>query len=372
MSFDSRSRLGFFSVLGALLILLGQIGSARASTASVSGGVLTFTAANGKTNTLTISMTDTSYVLRDPGDPITVGAGCFYLRTTVFCNKPGITRIRVVLADGDDSVSVVASVPTTLEGGSGNDSIRGGSADSILLGGDGNDVLYGNNGNDTLDGGDGIDIFYDRQGTNTILGGPGADSFTVDAATNNSTYDGGPGTDYIQFNHGYFGITVDLNRTDPQDIGGFGICTIRGMENVGGTRHNDLIIGNASANVIDGSDGTDTIYGGAGDDELMGMWGDDNLYGEAGSDVIDGAWGNDNLHGGDGSDRIYGAWGNDWIDGGNGVDTLDGGNDNDFIFSGLTDNAGGPMIICALGDSDVAYPDPGQATFECEIVVQGY
>ena len=56
---------------------------------------------------------------------------------------------------------------------------------------------------------------------------------------------------------------------------------------------NDTIIGNASANNLDGSSGNDELRGMGGDDVLSGSAGDDVLYGGAGYDVFDGGAGTD-------------------------------------------------------------------------------
>ena len=66
-----------------------------------------------------------------------------------------IARIAVDARAGDDLVRIdeangvfTDSIPTTIDGGDGNDNLAGGSGAETLLGGDGNDSIDGNGGND--------------------------------------------------------------------------------------------------------------------------------------------------------------------------------------------------------------------------------
>ena len=74
------------------------------------------------------------------------------------CGLNAGTRLRVTLNDGDDFASVGAGiVPTTLDGGTGNDNLSSDSGSDTLIGGAEDDVLSddGNAGNDVFDGGAG-------------------------------------------------------------------------------------------------------------------------------------------------------------------------------------------------------------------------
>ncbi|MCF8531929.1 MAG: hypothetical protein K9G48_02905 [Reyranella sp.] len=65
------------------------------------------------------------------------------------------------------------------------------------------------------------------------------------------------------------------------------------IENAIGGTGNDLIVGNAIANVLSGGSGNDTLYGGFGDDTLIGGSGNDSLDGGQGADAMIGGSGND-------------------------------------------------------------------------------
>lgn len=81
--------------------------------------------------------------------------------TQKFTPIANIVGIVVMGNDGDDKITLAASVPVTingiLNGGSGDDSLTGAGANDILLGGEGNDTLLGVGGKDVLIGGDGHD-----------------------------------------------------------------------------------------------------------------------------------------------------------------------------------------------------------------------
>ncbi len=98
-----------------------------------------------------------------------------------------------------------------------------------------------------------------------------------------------------------------FNRTDindPQFRNGLGL-------------ENEIILGQAE---------TDRLQGGELNDILYGNDGDDSLYGDAGDDILFGGAGDDYLHGDNGSIRF----GDDILDGGAGNDRLDGGYGNDI------------------------------------------
>ena len=84
----------------------------------------------------------------------------------------------------------------------------------------------------------------------------------------------------------------DLYGNDALNINGIAIATIG----------DDIIQGDALANLIDGVSGNDTLYGGAGNDTLLGSLGDDSLVGGSGDDILIGGPGSDTMTGGNGKD----------------------------------------------------------------------
>ena len=62
-----------------------------------------------------------------------------------------------------------------MNGGAGNDVLRGTNEADTLNGGDNNDVLVGREGDDVLDGGNDQNIYLPGAGADTVEGGPGLD-----------------------------------------------------------------------------------------------------------------------------------------------------------------------------------------------------
>ncbi|MDP1708665.1 MAG: VCBS domain-containing protein [Gammaproteobacteria bacterium] len=104
------------------------------------------------------------------------------------------------------------------------------------------------------------------------------------------------------------------------------------------TGGDDIKVGGAGNDTINGGNGNDALYGAGGNDTLNGNNDHDTLYGQAGDDVISGGGGNDTIYGGSGNDIINGGDGNDIIYGGYGADTLTGGaGDDTFVFLSALD-----------------------------------
>ncbi len=122
-----------------------------------------------------------------------------------------------------------------VEGGFGDDVIRGDAGANRLLGGDGDDRLAGRNGDDFLDGGNGSDT--------------AGYALTAQA------------------------VIVDL--VGGTATGGAGNDTLVSIENVEGGLGDDIIRGDAGANRLLGGDGNDRLAGREGDDFLDGGNGSD-------------------------------------------------------------------------------------------------
>ncbi len=175
--------------------------------------------------------------------------------------------------DGDDTFRNLTSIFADIHGEGGRDS---------LYGGPGSDFLEGGPGDDQLDGGKGNDV-YKFVGSSL-----GADTIT-DAA----------GVDTIDLSDRGGGNTLDLSRTGLQVVrsGNLSLNLKSGsaIENVGGSKYDDIIFGNSLANTLLGNGGNDRLYGRGGADTLEGGSADDALFGGAGSDMLRGGSGEDRL-----------------------------------------------------------------------------
>ena len=199
------------------------------------------------------------------------------------------------IGSGNAATTLDASLfngSVTLEGGSGNDVLIGGSRNNVLNGRAGNDVLTGGDTADTLSGGAGNDILVGNGGSDLLNGQAG-----------NDTLRGGNG--------------------------------------------DDRMFGDEGRDILYGGNGNDLMNGGEGSDVLTGEAGDDSINGGNGSDAISGGDGNDRLNGGLGNDTILGGSGDDVLRSEGGTDYLSGGAGNDrFVGSGT-------HIILGGGDDTV-------------------
>lgn len=338
---------------------------------------------------------------------------------------------------GNDSLDGGAGYDT-LNGGAGNDTLNGGLYNDTVLGGAGNDrfIINNDNSDDRMDGGEGIDTvdysiisnsikvdlrIYAKQTVvattgredtireiENVVGGIVADRIAGSAGANlldgntgddilsgytgndtligglgNDSLNGGDGFDYASYASASAGVTIDLRKgmlTDAGTIAAVGADVLINIEGlIGSKNHVDTLIGNASANALDGSNdkladslygqgGNDTYYVGKGDKvyetttsssgiDAGGIdtvvWNDtigtytlgrfieklhlgggaaingtgntlaNTLLGNRGANILKGNGGNDNLNGGAGNDTLIGGTGKDILTGGVGSDIFD-------------------------------------------------
>ncbi|WP_424928560.1 calcium-binding protein [Amaricoccus tamworthensis] len=208
-----------------------------------------------------------------------------------------------ILRGGDDN--------DTLDGGKGSDKLYGGSGNDILKGGGGTDSLYGGYGLDIADySTDRIDIVVDLEtGTtefptknwkweklSSIEGAfTGSGDDTLQGNEKDNFFDAGLGTDVIRGGSGNDTVSFD-SHTDDVEINirnGFADVSATGdenkvysIENAIGGGGDDKIVGDRSANRLDGNDGDDLVKGLAGEDILVLSRGDDTIRGGADRDVL--------------------------------------------------------------------------------------
>ena len=343
-----------------------------------------------------------------------------------------------------------------LEGGNGNDFLKGQGGDDTLDGGFGVDWLNGGSGADVLDGGAGQDwadyitsssavtvnletnmgTGGDAEGDTYILverlyGSTHDDSLTGNGGVNylrgwlgDDQLFGGAGNDYLQGGAGadfldgglgandwaYYvsslvGLTIDLGNPSNNTGEAIGDTYIN-IENIVGTRLDDLIYGDNANNILRGLEGNDRLFGGDGDDFLRGDqdadlldggngrdWayyatsnaavtidlgagiasggdaeGDsfisiERVFGSVFADNITGDMGANYLRGFSGNDTLFGGAGIDFLQGDAGADAMDGGSGTDWAYyaSSLTE------LIINLGD---ASQNTGEAAGDSYISIE--
>ena len=245
---------------------------------------------------------------------------------------------------GDDSLKG-GNFKDTLYGGVGNDSLLGMGDNDKLFGEDGNDTLLGGSGNDTLDGGLGTgDLIVDLGDvnftlTNSLLTGNGSD---VLVGIETAQLTGGISNNRLDASAFTGNVTLIGDAGNDTLIGGSGNDSLRGdvgNDSLKGRDGDDSLVG-GNDTLASGTD-NDTLNGGNGNDTLIGGIGNDALSGYTGNDVLNGGAGTDTLYGGDGNDTLLGGAGNDTLLGGNGDDTLNGQGGTDK----LSGDAGNNVFI---------------------------
>ena len=223
------------------------------------------------------------------------------------------------------------------------------SQERIFNGTDSNDNLTGSYTSDILWGNGGNDILAAMGGNDLAFGGLGNDLFIGGEGEGDDTYVGGEGVDSVKYTSALTGITVDLAEgtaysTDGNNAAAIGTDVLIDIENVIAGNFNDILIGNVSANSLEGGAGDDWLQGGEGADMLEGGLGSDTgdysdktvalmvtLNGAVDASVMVGGVAEDtirnieNLIGGSGNDTFIGDSADNLFRGGSGNDTLDGG-----------------------------------------------
>jgi Ca2+-binding RTX toxin-like protein len=234
----------------------------------------------------------------------------------------------------------------------------GNTRDNLMLGNAGKNILTGAAGDDSLSGDDGADVLWGGSGGDTLDGGEGLDTASYGLS---SAYV------YVELVSGL------IFNGDAQGD------TLTGIENLSGSAHNDVLVGDAGVNRLLGNNGNDSLVGLEGGDLIAGGKGIDTaayassfeavtidlaanlvsggdangdilssienligsdffdvLTGNAETNVLSGLDGRDLISGGAGDDELSGGGEIDELQGGGGADVLDGGDGDDtasYVFA---------------------------------------
>jgi Ca2+-binding RTX toxin-like protein len=277
---------------------------------------------DANSNNVTISRNAAGALLVN-GGAVVIRGGTATVANTNLIQVFGQTGADILTLDE----SLGALPPAHLFGGTGNDTLIGGSGGDHLFGQNDNDTLLGKGGNDFLFGGAGHDTLTGGDADDQVYGESGNDRFIWNPGDDTDLYEGGAGNDTTEVNGGngaeVFTLTANgartrFDRIDPApfslDMGTMEQIVV----NMNGGDDRFSATGNLAALI-----GV-TVNGGAGNDTILGSNGADQLNGGEDQDFLDGQQGNDVAFLGAGNDVFQ--WdpgdGSDLVEGGEGVDTL--------------------------------------------------
>lgn len=222
----------------------------------------------------------------------------------------------------------------------------------------------GTDKNDTLHGTDRAEVIYGLKGNDVIEGRGGADHI-----------DGGEGIDVASYITSTNGVHIELTATVQKGGAAEGDVLIN-VENIQGSNYNDVLKGDAGANVLNGMGGDDLFLFSGGSDKMDGGEGVDTVdfsganngivanlatgtastkgskVALAGIENIIGTDKADTLTGDTSANVLIGGAGNDILDGGVGADTMRGGIGNDVY---TVDDIGDIVIEEIGGGADAVY-----------------
>jgi Ca2+-binding RTX toxin-like protein len=207
-----------------------------------------------------------------------------------------VSKLRINALGGEDLVQVLVKLPSTIDGGDGNDYLRSGNGNDTVFGGAGDDAIYAGDGNDILAGQDGNDYIAGEGGNDRIDGGLGDDKMN-----------GGSGTDLIDYSSRFGNVYVNLDAQgdwtqDPSALTAgeiFEADTLISFEQANGGAGNDTLIGSSQFGC--------RLIGNAGSDYIISHHGGSYLAGQQGDDVLvsSNSYAGDELHGGTGNDTAF-------------------------------------------------------------------
>ena len=164
-------------------------------------------------------------------------------------------------------------IPTTIDGGDGNDTIAGGTGNETLLGGDGNDTIDGNGGNDVafLGAGDDTFVWDPGDGSDTVEGQDGVDTMLFNGANANERVALSANGNRLLFLRSPANIAMDtigVETVDFNALGGADVVTVGDLTGTDVKAVNVDLAGTLGGTTADGATDRISVDGTAGADRI--------------------------------------------------------------------------------------------------------
>jgi Ca2+-binding RTX toxin-like protein len=196
-----------------------------------------------------------------------------------------VRAIDVKMGDGDDSARIddtngafTDSIPTTIAGGDGDDSLEGGQTqvaaeNETFKGGDGNDSVDGGKGNDTAYLGDGNDSFrWDNgEGSDVIEGQDGSDTMVFNGAAGGENVTMTANAGRLTFFRVQGNVTMDTDGVeivDDNPLNGQDSVTVNDLTGTDVTQTNIDLAATLGGTAPDGIAENVVVNGTNGDDDV--------------------------------------------------------------------------------------------------------
>jgi hypothetical protein len=213
-----------------------------------------------------------------PGDPSRIKVDVDGSTAFTFAHSD-VTAIAVEMTGGDDSVRIddsfgpfTDSIPTTVDGGAGDDTLIGGHGAEMFVGGAGEDTVDGNQGNDTAFLGQGDDIFVwdPGDGSDSIEGEVGSDTMLFNGANVGEVMTATANGQRLRFTRNVGNVTMDTDGVETVDVNALGGNDNVIVDDLTGTDVTQTNVDLAGAGTTAGDGANDTVFvnGTDGDDTV--------------------------------------------------------------------------------------------------------
>jgi Ca2+-binding RTX toxin-like protein len=371
MDLHGVERVDFNALGGVDTIVVGDLSGTDVTQVNIGlAATLAGTTADGAVDSVTVNGTQGADSIAVSSNGGTVVVSGLAAQVNLFA-ADATDKLTINGQAGDDIIdaSALAAGKTalTLNGGLGNDIIKGSGGADLLNGGDGNDFAQ-------MGAGDDVFVWNPGDDNDTVDGQDGSDTMLFNGANIAEKIDISANGDHARFFRDVANVTMDLHSVETIDFNAFGGAdniVVNDMSGTGVSLVNIDLAANGGGG--DGAADVVTVNATSGDDVIVlsidgngalvidGLasrivvehfeFNNDTVHinGLGGNDVIEASGVGPNgphlvFDGGDGDDVLVGSAGNDVILGGNGddvlignggIDVLDGGPGNNVVINSL-------------------------------------